>query len=162
MKMTYEEVARILAIVDMAEGEDLDFTLGDTRISLTAWPAEVLAEPAPASAPAKPKAVAAASKPESEDSGLAEVQAKRLGLYRSVKGIRVGTRVNEGDVVAKLEDLDGKKHPVEAPAGGRIVELCMKAGDFAEYGQSLLTIDTSTTDSEQGMTHDPADAVSQA
>lgn len=161
MKMTYEEVARILAIVDMAEGEALDFTLGDKRISLTAWPAEVLAEPAPASAPARPKAVAPAPKPGPETSGLAEAQAKRLGLYRPVKGIRVGTRVSEGDVVAKLEDLDGKKHPVEAPASGRIVEICMKGGDFAEYGQSLLTIDVSTAESEQEMTHDPADAVGQ-
>ena len=162
MKMNYEDVARILAMVDMAEGEDLDFTLANTRISLTAWPAEVIATPQPAPDQIKPKPARAAAQTEVADAGLKEVTAKRLGLYRAVKGILVGAQVSDGDVVAKLEDFDGKKHPVEAPVAGRIVEICVEPGDFAEYGQSLITIDTSTAGAEHTMSRDPADAVGQS
>lgn len=146
--LTYDDVARILAMLDMAEGEDLDVTLGGLRIAVTSWQHEAMAAPAETPAHAKQEdragrqAPAAGQSPTSAATGLIEARAPRPGRYRAL--VDADAAVREGEVLGEVVGLAGSGSEVLAPGGGRLVELCVGEGEFVEYGQIIAVIERAT------------------
>jgi len=67
----------------------------------------------------------------------------RSGLKRGAKAaVAVGDQVRPAQVVGAIEALN-VMNEVEAPVAGRVVEIVVKDGQPVEYGQHLMTIDTS-------------------
>ncbi len=56
--------------------------------------------------------------------------------------VAIGDRVKEGQLVATIESLN-VLNEVESPAVGKVVEILVQEGQPVEYGQVLMTIDTS-------------------
>ena len=56
--------------------------------------------------------------------------------------VAVGDRVKPGQLVATIESLN-VLNEVESPAAGYVVEILVQEGQAVEYGQTLMTIDTS-------------------
>ncbi len=79
---------------------------------------------------------------------LQKVTATLVGLFRvSLKrggkaAVSVGDQVRVGQIVGAIEALN-VMNEVETPVAGRVVEIVVKDGQPVEYGQHLMTIDTS-------------------
>lgn len=150
MDLTYEDVSRILTLVDTMRGEDVTFSIGGRRITLTSRKPQPVAASQAATRPALGPGAAR------QPTGLVDVRASELGYFRRSPGLEVGARVSEGDTLGEMvgrPPAPGKA--VRAPASGRIVELCVAEDDFIEYGQVLLTLDAAAgapgeTPHEQG------------
>ena len=56
--------------------------------------------------------------------------------------VAIGDRVKEGQLVATIESLN-VLNEVESPADGHVTEILVQEGQPVEYGQVLMTIDTS-------------------
>lgn len=158
MKLTYEEVARILAILDMAQGADLDFALDGWRIEIASWqpesaePSHEAASQAPegsAQSPAITKA-APAGKLQHQGATPAEIRAHQPGYYRRVHGkgcaMELGTQIKQGDLLGAIAGLDGRGSDVLAPQDGVLVELCVAEDDFVEYGQVIAVVEPVLSD----------------
>jgi acetyl-CoA carboxylase biotin carboxyl carrier protein len=67
----------------------------------------------------------------------------RVSLKRGTKAaVSVGDQVRVGQIVGAIEALN-VMNEVETPVAGRVVEIVIKDGQPVEYGQHLMTIDTS-------------------
>lgn len=53
----------------------------------------------------------------------------------------VGDRVKQGQLVATIQSLN-VMNEVEAPVGGRVIEILVQDGQAVEYGQQLMVIDS--------------------
>ena len=77
-----------------------------------------------------------------------EILAPLVGVFHTwakPKGgalVAVGDRVKQGQLVATIETLN-ILNEVESPAAGHVVEILVQEGQAVEYGQALMTIDTS-------------------
>lgn len=56
--------------------------------------------------------------------------------------VAVGDRVKEGQLVGTIQSLN-VLNEVETTVAGRVIEVCVQDGQPVEYGQVLMTIDTS-------------------
>lgn len=56
--------------------------------------------------------------------------------------VAIGDHVKEGQLVATIESLN-VLNEVESPAEGHVVEILVQEGQPVEYGQALMTVDTS-------------------
>ncbi len=85
--------------------------------------------------------------PVAQDS-LQKVTATLVGIFRgSLKrgakaAVSVGDQVRQSQIVGAIEALN-VMNEVESPVAGRVVEIVVKEGQPVEYGQHLMTIDTS-------------------
>lgn len=67
----------------------------------------------------------------------------RVSLKRGTKAaVSVGDQVRVGQIVGAIEALN-VMNEVETQVAGRVVEIVVKDGQPVEYGQHLMTIDTS-------------------
>ncbi|HLZ80957.1 MAG TPA: acetyl-CoA carboxylase biotin carboxyl carrier protein subunit [Ktedonobacteraceae bacterium] len=62
--------------------------------------------------------------------------------------VAVGDHVKVGQLVATIESLN-VINEVESSFAGRVVEIFVQEGQSVEYGQKLMTIDTSAKEEEQ-------------
>ncbi|PMR72756.1 hypothetical protein [Billgrantia endophytica] len=147
MNLSYEKVAQILAIIDSAEGEDLEFTLGDRRLCLGSWRREAAALAEPARAP-EARAQPSLPRPRLEPTIL--VRAQQIGYFQPVQALEIGRTVREGDRLGEIIGLDGRTEPIAAPAGGVVLDLGLKAGDFAQFGDLLVILDPETAGAAPG------------
>lgn len=145
MTLTYQEVSRILTIIDAAREEDLDLSLGGLRVAVTSWRQEspvVTSSVAPDQAEAIATDKAAASPPL-----LHEIRARQLGYFRVAPGLQVGRHVRNGELIGTITGPGNATEAVESPQAGRIVDLCLGDGDFVEYAQTLAMLDTTKDES---------------
>ncbi len=74
---------------------------------------------------------------------LIEVKSPLVGVFysaaspESVPFVSIGSKVKKGDVLCILETMK-LMNEVTADCDGEIVDICIKNGDIAEYGQVLF------------------------
>ena len=142
MELTYEDVVRILAVVDTARGEDVTLDIGGRRITVSSWRSQA-ATSAAAPEPSRNEPAPVARPPD-----LVDVRSTELGYFHRLRKLGIGTWVNEGDTLGEIVGLPAAPaKPVRAPASGRIVDLCLDEDGFVEYGQVLLMLDVAAASS---------------
>ena len=74
---------------------------------------------------------------------LVEVKSPLVGVFHaapspdSVPFVSIGNRVEKGDVLCIVEAMK-LMNEITAETDGEIVDICVKEGDIAEYGQVLF------------------------
>lgn len=140
MTLTYQEVSRILTIIDTAREEDLDVSLGGLRVAVTSWRQE--AQVATSSMPSGEVTATPADKTPASPPLLHEIRARQLGYFRVAPGLQVGSHVRNGELIGTISGPANATEAVEAPQAGRLVDLCLRDGDFVEYAQTLAMLST--------------------
>lgn len=125
---TDEERRRVLAILDAPGVGDLLLDDGRLRVELSRS-----AAPAPVS---HPRTMPSGPDP---DPAMLAVRAPAAGSFRG--GLPVGAMVAEAGEVGAIEAA-GRTLPVVAGRSGRIAGVFAHDGDFVEYGQLLLALET--------------------
>ncbi len=99
----------------------------------------------------QPEMGAESAEPASAESEkLRKVTATLVGIFHSSlkrgskPAVAVGDLVREAQVVGAIEALN-VMNEVETPVAGRVVEIVVRDGQPVEYGQHLMTIDTSAS-----------------
>lgn len=54
--------------------------------------------------------------------------------------IKVGDKVNEGDVVCIVESMK-VMNEIQSEISGTVIEICAKSGDAVEFGQNLIIVE---------------------
>lgn len=69
------------------------------------------------------------------------IASPHVGVFRSeaAKDLRVGSLVDASSTLGSIQTLD-EKNSVKAGMSGKIVEDCVRDGDFVEFGQPLYRI----------------------
>lgn len=141
MKLTYDETAMLLALLDSAPGSDLDLHMGNLHLSIQAWPqSDLVPEAGPDPSPVLSSGMHPS--PEIVESQLGSKLAfsPALGICVAVNAA-VGEHVREGQVLAHIEAAGGEHMTVIAPLAGWIREMDLSQGDFIEFGQALAALE---------------------
>ncbi|HEY7124917.1 MAG TPA: biotin/lipoyl-containing protein [Ktedonobacterales bacterium] len=158
--LTIEQVRRLIQMVEDSDVHEL--TIEREGVKLT------LRKPTPVIAPgagmvatiaqngqsASPIEEAAAEAPAerarpAEPEHLQKITAHLVGVYRTSArrgakaAVSVGEKVRPAQMLAAIEALN-VMNEVEAPAAGVVTEIVAREGQPVEYGQHIMTIDTST------------------
>ncbi|HEY7349708.1 MAG TPA: biotin/lipoyl-containing protein [Ktedonobacterales bacterium] len=157
--ISVEQVRRLIQMMDTSDVHELTIERESEGLRLT------LRKPTPlvgagsvlaAMEDQNASAVAAAAQeavPESAESApaapetLQKVAATLVGTFRvslkrgSKAAVSVGDQVRVGQIVGAVEALN-VMNEVETPVAGRVVEIVVKDGQPVEYGQHMMTIDT--------------------
>ncbi len=122
--LTADELVEMLALVAGTDICELDVTHGTTRLSLRR---PAVTAPVPiATGPSVPV----------EPSTLA-ITSPLVGIFRP--SVTTGESVQPGQSIGAIEAL-GMPSSVDAPQGGTVEELLVRAGTPVEYGQPLLIL----------------------
>jgi acetyl-CoA carboxylase biotin carboxyl carrier protein len=155
---TVEYLLKLMTDHDLAE---VDLKEGDQRIRLrkgAAIPPAVYAAP-PGYAQVAHAAPAAASAPAAGNSGpapaaapagknLIEIKSPMVGTFYSKPDpkkpdfVSVGDKVTPKTVVCTIEAMK-TYNPVQAECSGTLAEVCVKSGDFVEFGTVLFRVEPS-------------------
>jgi acetyl-CoA carboxylase biotin carboxyl carrier protein len=87
--------------------------------------------------------------PPAEPAHLQKITAHLVGIFRTSPkrgakaAVSLGEKVRPAQVLAAIEALNVMSE-VEAPVAGVVTEIVVKDGQPVEYGQHIMTIDTST------------------
>jgi acetyl-CoA carboxylase biotin carboxyl carrier protein len=169
MTLSYDDVQKILKIIDSSALEEVHLEIGDLKLVVrrhgaarpeptatvagTAGPEPTVATPLPARAPdGGPSADApatASARPSTERraprTGV-EITAPMVGTFYRAPApgappfVEVGSLVNEDDVVCILEVMK-LMNSIKAGCRGRVVEICADNGMLVEFGATLMVIE---------------------
>jgi acetyl-CoA carboxylase biotin carboxyl carrier protein len=150
MDLSYEDVEKILKLIDESSLEELHLELGEFKLVVRKrLPRDGEPEPAPragpGSEPAPGRAATAASTSAARVEGV-EVKAPMVGtFYRApVPGappfVEVGSMVAEDDTVCIIEVMK-LMTSLRAGCRGRVAAICADNGALVEFGQTLLVIE---------------------
>lgn len=137
--MDRERVQQVIAMLKASRSAELAVRDGDLYIRVRRAP-KVSATAS--KVPPAPASVPAAVPPPAED---AIVRARLVGRFYHGKGlgqpplVRVGDRVEEGQVIATIEAL-GKITGVPAVAAGEVIEFLAEDGAAVGFGTPLLRL----------------------
>jgi acetyl-CoA carboxylase biotin carboxyl carrier protein len=145
-------VKALIQLMDRYRVDAIDLQQGEQRIRLRRGVAgrsvavPVAAESPAATAPAP--AQAAVAQGPSAGPALHEIKSELVGTFYSSREpgaepfVRVGTRVNKGDVVCLIEAMK-LFNEVPADQTGVIKEVCVQNQQPVEFGQVLFRLDPS-------------------
>lgn len=140
--MDFQELERLIDIVQHAAISELTIKQGDSRITIK----RALYPPAPAiSAQVEEEADALSDIPLEEDAistpaKFTTVTSPLVGTFAHVHPpVGVGTRVKKGQVIAQIEAM-GLKNEVTAPVDGVVCEVLVEDMQPVEYAQELFVI----------------------
>ena len=144
--------AKGLSAIEVGEGENrIRIEREITAVSMLAQPAQITA-PAPASSvsaeaitlsPVESTAASEAVNPSVDFNHLIEVKSPLVGVYYSAASpdaenfVSIGSKVKKGDVLCIIETMK-LMNEITAEQDGEIVDICVKNGDIAEFGQVLF------------------------
>jgi acetyl-CoA carboxylase biotin carboxyl carrier protein len=158
MDLSYDDVEKILRIIDGSSVEELHLEIGDMKLVVrkrgagaeatefrpaasaqpTAGAPEIAAAPSSSAAPA-----AATRRPRA--AGV-EVKAPMVGTFYRAPApgapsfVEVGGPVTEDDTVCIIEVMK-LMNSIRAGCRGRVVEICVDNGAMVEFGQTLMVIE---------------------
>lgn len=138
--MDRERVQQVIAMLKASSSAELAVRDGDLYIRVRR--AARVAAPAVAAAPTGAGAALAAAPALTDD---VVIRARLVGRYYHGKGlgqppiVRVGDRVDDGQVIATIEAL-GKVTGVPATAAGEIIEFLTEDGAAVGFGMPLLRL----------------------
>jgi len=141
--------AKGLSAIEVGEGDNRIRIEKEAIVSSVAQPANV-----PAQAPAASAEVASIASTVSDASGqtsnqsvdfnhLIEVKSPLVGVYYAAPSpdaetfVSIGSKVKKGDVLCIIETMK-LMNEIPAEQDGEIVDICIKNGDIAEFGQVLF------------------------
>lgn len=148
MDLSYDDVEKILRIIDGSSVEELHLEIGDMKLVVRKRGAgaeatefrtrEIAAAPSSSAAPA-----AATRRPRA--AGV-EVKAPMVGTFYRAPApgapsfVEVGGTVTEDDTVCIIEVMK-LMNSIRAGCRGRVVEICADNGAMVEFGQTLMVIE---------------------
>lgn len=158
MKLSYQDVKEILAILDASPFDEMKLETDGLKLALrrSSSGAMEIADTQPAEAEKAARKTEEKPRPDSDKASakpaekaladdLVEIRAPMLGIfYCSPKPgaepfIQVGQKVEEQTVVCIIEVMK-LMNSVEAKVTGEVVEVCAKDGDLVEYDQVLFRV----------------------
>jgi acetyl-CoA carboxylase biotin carboxyl carrier protein len=156
MDLSYDDVQKILKIIDGSSVEELHLEIGDLKLVVRKRggsteatefrPAPPLSSraAAPREAPSAPSTARPAPRPP-RAAGV-EVKAPMVGTFYRAPApgappfVEVGSAVAEDDTVCIIEVMK-LMNSIRAGCRGRVVEICADNGTLVEFGQTLVVIE---------------------
>jgi len=143
--------AKGLSAIEVGDGDNrIRIEKTATALSALAQSATVppqapvaLAEAAAPTAPAVPDASSQTSNQSVDFNHLIEVKSPLVGVYYAAPSpdaetfVSIGSKVKKGDVLCIIETMK-LMNEIHAEQDGEIVDICIKNGDIAEFGQVLF------------------------
>lgn len=108
--------------------------------------AEGIIHQVPAASQAAPASAATPASTESSDSGLIEITAPMVGTYYSAPTpgadpfIKVGSKVNKGDVVCIIEAMK-IMNELPSEVSGTVKEILVNNEEIVEFGQVIARVE---------------------
>lgn len=144
--MNLENISHLIDLMNRNGLSKLEVCEGDTKILLEK-------SPAPGSAVITEVQNAAPALPENTDTDrqtldfnkITEVKSPMVGVFYSAPSpdadpfVTIGSKVQKGDVLCIIEAMK-LMNEITAETSGEIVDICLKNGDIAEFGQVLFKI----------------------
>ena len=143
--------AKGLSAIEVGEGENRIRIEKETAgISVASQPSATPVQAPPAASQPPAAAPSADSGASNEASGvsvdfnhLIEVKSPLVGVYYAAPSpeaetyVSIGSKVKKGDVLCIIETMK-LMNEITAEQDGEIVDICIKNGDIAEFGQILF------------------------
>jgi len=142
--------AKGLSAIEVGEGENrIRIERETSTVSMLAQPAIVPVQQVKATAESAAIETAAPSAGVETDNNsvdfnrLTEVKSPLVGVYYASPSpdaetfVSIGSKVRKGDVLCIIETMK-LMNEITAEQDGEIVDICIKNGDIAEYGQVLF------------------------
>jgi acetyl-CoA carboxylase biotin carboxyl carrier protein len=136
-----QEITRLLRENGLTKIEVCD---GDKKLCVEK--AETACAPARIEAPViVPQAAEAPEEKIVDFNNVYEVKAPMVGVFYTAPSpddepfVRIGDEVKKGDVLCILEAMK-LMNEISAEQDGHVVDICLKNGDVAEYGQVLFKL----------------------
>ena len=136
-----------LSVIEVGEGKDrirIERELTSAAVPIVPTAAPVPTPAAPTVEPAAAASTADAAGDQSVDfNRLIEVRSPLVGVYYSSPSpdaetfVSIGSKVKKGDVICIIETMK-LMNEITAEQDGEIVDICVKNGDIAEFGQVLF------------------------
>jgi acetyl-CoA carboxylase biotin carboxyl carrier protein len=157
MDLSYDDVQKILKIIDGSSVEELHLEIGDLKLVVRKRGATAEAtefRPAPAPSPSRAAAPREVTPPppapppatrRPRAAGV-EVKAPMVGTFYRTPApgappfVEVGSAVAEDDTVCIIEVMK-LMNSIRAGWRGRVVEICADNGVMVEFGQTLMVIE---------------------
>ena len=142
--------AKGLSAIEVGEGDNRIRIEKTTTVSAQTQPAaaqmQAPATSAEATAPivsSAPEASSQANNQSVDFNHLIEVKSPLVGVYYAAPSpdaetfVSIGSKVKKGDVLCIIETMK-LMNEIHAEHDGEIVDICVKNGDIAEFGQVLF------------------------
>jgi len=143
--------AKGLSAIEVGEGENrIRIERETTTASVLTQPGAIITQVPAASPDSEAAAIPAAQNTSNEDDGsyvdfsqLTEIKSPLVGVYYAAPSpdaetfVSIGSKVKKGDVLCIIETMK-LMNEITAEQDGEIVDICIKNGDIAEYGQVLF------------------------
>jgi len=148
--------AKGLSAIEVGEGEnririEREISGVSSQAKITAAPTTtpmISAEPSSATVPSDAMTSieiteGIAENPSADSGNLIEIKSPLVGVYYAAPSpeaetfVSIGSKVKKGDVLCIIETMK-LMNEITAEQDGEIVDICIKNGDIAEYGQVLF------------------------
>lgn len=143
--MNIESVRALAQILQQFGLSRVEVCQGGETVRLEAAAAAQSAAPLPA----RPAAESAASAPPAGDektvnfNSLIEIKSPMVGVFYSAPSpdstpfVAIGSKIKKGDTLCIIESMK-LLNEITAEADGEIVDVCIRNGEIAEFGQVLF------------------------
>lgn len=145
--MDIENIKALAEILTKNSLTSLELCEGETKIKLEKAPCAAIAPPSMSAATAPlPTGVADYMDTDGQPvnfNNLIEVKSPLVGVFYSAQSsdadpfVTIGSKVKKGDVLCIVEAMK-LMNEITAEVDGEIVDICIKNGDIAEFGQVLF------------------------
>jgi len=144
--MNLENVKALADVLNTKGLSAIEVGEGENRIRIEREITEASSSTIPSSvSPSVDVAEAAAVNLSSDQGNLTEIKSPLVGVYYAAPSpeaetfVSIGSKVKKGDVLCIIETMK-LMNEIVAEQDGEIVDICIKNGDIAEYGQVLFKI----------------------
>ncbi len=148
--MNIEEIKALVDIVNNSTLTSFEFSEGNITLKLEKHHQVMTALPvaAPPQVQIVQEQITTVSAPDGESvdfNKLTEVVSPLVGVFYSAPSpesnpfVTIGSKVKKGDVLCIIEAMK-VMNEITAECDGEIVDICIKNGDIAEYGQILFKL----------------------
>ena len=132
-----------LSAIEVGEGENRIRIERDFSVSP---PAQTSINQTPPAAPDTTQSAAETTDSLPADTGnLIEIKSPLVGVYYAAPSpdaetfVSIGSKVKKGDILCIIETMK-LMNEIAAEQDGEVVDICIKNGDIAEYGQVLFKL----------------------
>ena len=145
--MNIKDIKALAAVLRQADLTKLEYSEGDTRITLERTaPSIIAAAPQPIAFAASEAPAAMTAEEKNDFNNLNEVKAPMVGVFYAAPApdakpfVRVGDTVEKGQVICIIEAMK-LMNEIESEYAGTVREILVENGQPVEYGQPLFVID---------------------
>jgi len=146
--MKIDQIKALTEIFNAADITVLEVCEGETKIRIEKSAVHVSAPPISA-VPANPAPISDALEAQDDAqvnfNNLVNVTSPIVGIFYSAPSpdslpfVSIGSTVKKGDVLCIIEAMK-QMNEITSDADGEILDICIKNGDIAEFGQVLFKI----------------------